>query len=247
MQFLLPSITTHRLTASHWRDKIQEIAPLELPAVALFLTGLDMAERRECLSELRKVRAHHPFTIPFIHAVADMREEEYWPYLDEFGTRAFNLHPVRSFPLAAPLSPALRGLIAIENADFFEPLTRQDLEGFAGICLDISHLEEARRTCPPAFHGTNSLLASSPLMANHISAVVPTAEIRRDGLPAYSRHIASSIGDFQYLMNYDADCFSPLCALELENSLTEQIALLPGIQSIVSTLLSTPQRPRIAA
>ncbi len=231
---IVPSITTHSKIGNSWRSKISEISPLGLREVALFVTGISPQEREDCYSALLKARKEHQFSIPFVHAVASMREDEFWFLRDSFGTEAFNLHPLWDFSLEHPLSDRVREMIFIENCSSRRQLAEDDLEGFAGLCVDLSHLAESYTVNTEAFGATVSLAESFAVGANHISAVQIRHEANGHLTPVISAHIASCPDDFLYLAALPPHCCSSLCAIELENSLAEQMHYLPTITSLLA-------------
>jgi hypothetical protein len=241
---LMPSITTHNKHGSTWREKIGEIAPLDLSQVGLFVTGLIKAERKECYRLMLEVKEHHEFVVPFVHAVSDMDDAEYAFLRHEFGTRWFNLHPLREFPLIKPLSDETRSFITIENSGFGS-LSREDLDSFAGLCIDLSHLEDARLTAPLAFQSILDLCAEFPVRANHISAIVRPASKIRDGLPQYSTHHLASEREMDYVKSLPREVIGEVAALELENSLREQIQVLKAVHQ--SLLLAQQSVRKMAA
>lgn len=237
MRLILPSVTTHGTTASTWQDKVDEIIPLGLTEIGLFLTGLNLEQRGECYWRLLNVRRTHRFTIPFVHAVAGMSESEYWFLSDMFETRAFNLHPLREFPLEHTLGAEIRKQIFIENSSCMDKLRLEDINGFAGICLDISHLEESRLAYPTVYENNLSCLRQYPIGGNHISAARAKGEMSH-GRMVYSHHVAKSAEDFSYLGHYGGEMFSNYCALELENSLREQLAFVEAVRKEIALVES---------
>jgi hypothetical protein len=227
---LIPSITTHNRRGSTWREKISEIKSLELRQVGLFVTGIHKAERMECYRALLAVREQHDFSIPFVHAVSDMDDTEYAFLRHDFRTRWFNLHPMREFPLIQPLSDETRSFITIENSCFVDPVSRDDLAGFAGLCIDISHLEDARLTDSKVYQHIVELCLEYPVCANHISAIArPSSKVHR-GRPQHSTHHLETAREMEYLNLVPRECVAPLAALELENSLHEQVRILDQVR-----------------
>lgn len=230
MRRILPSITTRGGMPSSWHSKISEIAELRLSAVALFVTGLDGAQRQLCYAELEKLKRTHPFTIPFVHAVSTMPEEEYRYLIERFGTEAFNLHSEDEYPLEHELSSAVRSKIFIENTRIGLALSARELEGFGGICFDLSHLEDTRRNSLARYQEMLTLARSKKVGANHISAVGTELQGKQGNCKLSSRHEARSLADFDYLNELDPLAFAQLCAIELENSLKQQIVFLARIR-----------------
>lgn len=238
---LLPSITT--CSPQLWREKIQEIETLELKEVALFVTGLSNEERAECFRLLEEIKSRQSFCIPFVHAVSSMRDEEYRILSDSFGTIAFNLHNQGEFPLQHPLTRETCKKIYIENTSIDLPIPVADLEAFAGICFDLSHLEDTRRSCPENYERLLNLTKRFPVGANHISAVSHSVERTVEGFDHYSIHTLSSSSQMNYLLDLDPRAFSNLIAIELENSLEYQLRILPRIQILLDYVRPVELRP----
>ena len=232
MRKILPSITTIGLTNSTWSQKISEVKSLKLYEIALFLTGLQIDERKKCYKALEELQAIHNFSIPFVHATSSMSEDEFWYIKNQFNTEYFNLHPVWEYPLQFQLSPEIRKYILIENSSPSVPLQKQDLEGFAGICFDLSHLEDSRRSKPEVYQENLFLTKQFEVLANHISAVSETARYNINETSYYSVH-DSNLGNFQYLSGLTNSSFSNLCAIEVENSLEEQVSAKNKISNII--------------
>lgn len=216
-----------------------EVPKLGVDECSLFVTGLTPSQREECYKLLLSAKRTRRFTIPFVHAVASMPEDEFWFLTDTFGTEAFNLHPQWDFPLNYPLSQKVRERIFIENCSVSTPLTREDLVGFAGLCIDLSHLEDARRNCPENFARTLALAQNVPVGANHVSGV-RNLGTRADGSNGgNSTHVADTHDDFSYVAMAPAYCIAPLVTLELENPIREQLAF---IESVKNGLMQARQR-----
>ncbi len=230
---IIPSITTLGTNGHTWREKIEEIVPLQITKAGLFLTGLEKEERTECYQRLEEISRKHPFRIPFVHAVSDMKEEEYWHLTSAFGTEKFNLHPVHEYPIQHPLSPEIRSRIFIENTSRVQPLSVEDLKGFGGICFDLSHLEESRRTSIAHYYHLLALTKYARVGANHISAVTDEPHGFCDGLPLFSTHNLDENSTFKYISSLQPTSFAQLCAVELENPLEEQLIAIPMIQRAI--------------
>ena len=232
---IIPSITTLARKGSTWRDKLVEVESLQIREFGLFATGLNKEEREECFSELKKLRERHSFSIPFVHATNEMTEEEYRYCIKSFGTEIFNLHPMRKYPLTHDLSAEILGMIAIENSTQDNYFLESDLEGFGRICFDLSHLEDIRRSDFPFYETTVALAKKYPVRVNHISAVA------KPGTPGRSKrsvHMADSDDDFDYLSQLSPLAFANLCAVELENSLQEQLHFIKRISLAMDTAIS---------
>ncbi len=244
MREILPSITTGNLTSSTWEMKIRELVDQRISRAALFLTYLDGGLRQKCYTLLEEARTEFSFTLPFIHASSTMTEDEYLYLSGTFGTQIFNLHSERDFPLASPLSDILKKRIYIENTEP-EVFEEQDLKGYAGICFDLSHLKDEFITSPSHYERMLRLAQGYTVGVNHISAISfeesPSAQ--SDTLRV-SKHIMTSENDFRYLQDIPCHAVAPLIAIEIENSLAEQLEVIPFITECLDAAHQVPSRRR---
>jgi hypothetical protein len=241
MRRIVPSVTTHGTTGHSWEEKIEEVEALGLREIGLFVTGLNDSDRTRCYRLLEEVQSRHSFSVLFVHAVSSMNDEEYRYLRTQFRTEWFNLHPMWDFPLLHELSEEVRSWILIENSSIVRPLQRDDMDGFAGICFDLSHLEDSRRGLPQSYPELVTLAHHLPVHANHISAVPTHADRYIDGVPHYSRHHVAGLHEMEYLAGLPASTIAPLCALELEDPLAVQLDIIPLIRRFLDGACSLPR------
>ena len=134
----------------------------------------------------------------------------------------FNHHAPSSYPLENDISKYFSKLY-IENTEV--PLTDKELTGKAGICLDFSHLEDARLSAPKIFEQWLKACSKYPVGCGHISAVGQESWTSNDpkDFPRYSQHAFKDLSEFDYLANYPLSLFPEIIAIELENSLEDQL------------------------
>ncbi|MEI6477791.1 MAG: hypothetical protein WCO52_02290 [bacterium] len=239
MRVILPSITTAGSAKHTWRESLKERTRLEIGEIALFLTGLEEPERVELYGLLETEALYFPLQIPFVHARSDMSASEYDYLIRTFGTRRFNLHPVREVPLQSPLPPRLRKLIYIENTT---GLRESDLRGFAGVCLDVSHLEDYKMCGEVETFADVAIIAKQHgVGVSHVSAVSRQPYQFKDGSLSYAPHRACSLQELDYLKKYPRRFFGEIMAIELNNSLFEQLQIKEYIQN---SILKTQTRVR---
>lgn len=231
MRTYIASITTHSKSENNWKAKLKEVEQLGLTQIGLFLTGLDTDERKVCFHELVKLKNRIDFTIPFVHAVSSMKEVEYRFLQDCFGTKKFNLHPLTEFPLQYSLSDAVREDILIETASACVALTARDMEGFGGVCVDVAHLDDMRRNHFDEYEKNLELFNQFKVQANHISAVAMNVNERRSCCEHRSVHRALTEDNFSYLSFHPAQAYADIVALELENSMAEQLHFLEIVEN----------------
>lgn len=220
-EFLTAITTTF---GSDWKKQIREIDHLGLEKTALFLTGLLKEQRQElcCLLEKTKLKR-----IPLVHLRSDMEVGELDWLVRNYQTQVFVLHSFLEYPILFDYTK-YQDRIYIENTRF-RYFKEEAIKGWAGICLDFAHLEDYRLLNQGAFHSASGLLEKYPIGCNHISAVMPEPHLDEYGFRVYGRHHFQQLSEFDYLQNYPLFYFSRLCALELENPLSQQLEAIDYI------------------
>lgn len=219
-QFLVGVTTTRN---SNWREKVQEIDQLGLKKVAIFTTCLNKKQRQEFFDLLEKTKLKE---IPFVHLRSDQEPEELDYLIKQWKTKVFNMHSQREFPFKHNYLKYYQ-MLYIENT--YTPLSQKELKDFAGICLDLSHQENSKLLHKERYKNNEKALKKFPIGCNHISAIKPTAQLDLDGKPIYTIHSFEKLSEFDYLKNYPQKYFSNYIAIELENSLKDQLKVIDYI------------------
>jgi len=222
---ILPTITTSG--NSDWQNKIVEIKKLKLKEVFVFLTGLEEKERKELYKSLQKTEIEK---IPFVHLRSDMKLEELDYLVENYKTEIFNLHTEKQYPLLYDYSK-YKNIITIENKTAFR-LDEEEIKNYAGICLDISHLENVRLLDEKAYEHDVSILEKYPIKCNHISAIQKKGFLIK-GRKNYACHYLRDMSELNYLKKYPLKYFSNIIAIELENSIKEQLEIREHIINLI--------------
>ncbi len=230
---IFPTIATTR--GSDWRGKIDELNKFGVEEAALFPTCLDLREREELYELLKKSRLKK---IPYVHLRSDMTAEEVGNLIEWFGTEVFNLHTGREYPLLQDYSKYEK-IIFIEN--IYYPLNEAEIEKFGGVCIDFSHLENDRILYADKFRHNTRLIEKFKVGCNHISVIKKEARIDPGSkYDKYSKrfdsHEFSDLSEFDYLKNYPSDYFSNYIAIEIENSIEEQLSIKKYIEKLINNL-----------
>lgn len=216
----LPSITTTE--GSNWKEKIKEVKELGLKESALFLTCLKQKERKILYKLLEKSCLER---IPFVHLRNDMELWELDYLVKKHKTQAFNIHAEAKYPLIYDYSK-YRDVIYVENTT--ELLIDEDIKDWAGVCLDFSHLEKHRIEDKKRFESDIKLIEKYGVGANHISSSVRSISRKNP-----THHYLEDFSGLDYLKNYPLKYFSRFIALELENSLKEQLKAIDYIVKLI--------------
>jgi len=222
---IYPSIIT---AGFDWESQIEEINSLGLKEVCLFATGADVNERKLIFKKLKESCVEK---IPFVHIRHDTKKNELEFLVREFGSEKFNIHPQRGrYRLKKDLLSSFGDKIYIENSvDFLFGglLHDDDVEGFAGFCVDVTHLADEKYINKDMFENTMRILEKNKnkVGCNHISPHNPEGldELVKNPKPFGDFHRMTSLKQLDYLKNYPSWIFSDTIALEMQNSIKEQL------------------------
>jgi len=212
---ILPTITT--INNNLWRKKMEEAKKLKLKEVFVFLTALGRKERKEFYKLLKETEIEK---IPFVHIRSDMELSELDYLIENYKTELFNVHTEKQYPFVYDCSK-YKDIICIENIYAFR-LNEKEIKDYAGICLDFAHLENIRLTNKKAYQHDVEVLEKYPIKCNHISAIKKISFLRKN-IMKYDSHYLEDLSELDYLKKYPSNYFSPFIAIELENSIKEQL------------------------
>ena len=224
-QFLV-SITTTGEQGAGWREQIKEIKKLGLKKVALFPTCLKKAEREKMYRLLEKSGVKE---IPFVHIRTDMILDELDYLVSHFKTKVFNVHTKKRHPMLHDYSK-YKDIIYVENV--WPPFDEKEIKELAGICLDISHLENDKRLNSEIFSKITEMLKKYPVGCNHIGSIQEAMVFDKNNKKVFAVHYFENLSEFDYLKSYPKKYFSNFIAMELENSLKEQLKAIDYILNL---------------
>lgn len=230
-QILLGLTTTKH---SDWRDKVEEIKQFNLTEVALLPTGLMPAQRQVLYKLLEETSLQ---SIPYVHLRDDFTATEVEYLVERFKVKAFSCH---ADPLGYALLdrlPKYNSLIYVENfADektnkLFTPQKFKEHQ-VSGICLDLAHLEESRRSSKNHYKRLVAMAEANKIGVTHISGV-KSSVIYKFFNKTYGDHSLDSLNDLNYLKALPDRYFAPIVVIELENSFMEQLEIKKFLEHII--------------
>lgn len=204
---------------SDWRKKCEEIDELGLTKVALFPTFLGIEERKELYGLLEHTGIRE---LPHVHLRSD--DTEAWEmelFEKRYSTKAYNIHPQAVD--AAVLAPYMHKIF-VENQ--YEPLEEKDVIKCAGMCLDFSHIEDARVQKATVGNPLSGLLGKYPVGCCHISLI---------SSEQLAEHYMKDLHELDYLIKY-AGYFPDLISLEMENPFVEQLQAKEYIEKVLKLI-----------
>lgn len=220
-----PTITT---VDSDWRSRVEEINKFGFKEVNLFLTCLKEDERREIYELLKRIKI---VRIPFVHLRSDMEPWELDYLAKEYRTEVYNAHTNREYPFRFDYGKRKKK-IYIENT--FQPYDEEEVKQFAGVCLDFAHLENARVFKPDIYRRNVEVIEKYKCGCNHISPEANFSLFNKEiWIGKKHPHVLENLSQLDYLKRYPKKYFSRHIAMEMENSIEEQLEAIKYIKSIL--------------
>ena len=222
---ILPTITT--ITPGAWREKLAEVKKFKLKEVCLFLTCLDKKQREEFYTLLKDTGVER---VPFVHLRSDMSPEEVAFLVRVYQTKIFNTHTKREY---APLYDygKYKKIIYIENV--YELFDEEEVKEFGGVCLDLSHLESDRLLRPDSYQRVIEFLTKYPPQCSHAAAVRKKPFLDENGYQRYGSHTLTDLSELDYLKKYPLEFFGQMVAVELENTIEEQLKVKEYLSALI--------------
>ena len=223
---ILPTVVT---TDGNHLKKLKEVNQLGLAEVCFFPTCLNLEERKNFYLLLEKSCLKK---IPLVHLKDDFKLWEIEYFLKRFRTEVFNTHTSLQYPIPQEWLKC-KDKIYIENTIF--PWEAKELKKFGGICLDFSHLEDARLLRREIYEANIKLLDEHSCGCAHISAVKKDLKHNEEwDLDYYGDHYFETLSEFDYLKNYPEKYFPEIIAIELENPIKEQLKVKEYLEKMLN-------------
>ncbi|MCX6785519.1 MAG: hypothetical protein NTZ18_01540 [Candidatus Komeilibacteria bacterium] len=217
MRKVLPCITT---TKNTWRQQLKDINRLKIKEVAVFLTMLDYAGRKEFYKKLKKSTI---VSIPHLHIRNDFTPAEIDFFYQNYKTRQFNTHGNYLDNFRA--NPYFKKYFSLETTTWFTLEYLKQLNNH--YCLDLAHYFSYRvhliKWNIVKIIDQKIKQGILPL-ANHLSGFSKATQ---------DTHFASNINYFDYLKRTPKKYLAKIMALELENSIPEQLEFIKYIKTLL--------------
>lgn len=193
-----------------WHLKLKEINRLGIDKAAVFLSRFDKKERDNLYRLLLKSSIKN---VPLVHLREDNTKEDIKFFIDNFGTRHFNIHE-SGFALLDRWQGYWDNLYLEMN---FDSEIAKDVKVYqiGGFCVDLSHFKSAiARGSEEAYY---IFLQKNKITyaCNHLNGFSPQKK--------EDKHTITSLQDFDYLTTLPKYVFGQIIAIEVENSIQEQI------------------------
>lgn len=227
---IYPSIIT---THDNWEGQMAEVKALGLTEICLFPTCLNPIERQKLYKLLEETKVTY---IPLVHLRHDSTADEISYFMKCYGKPHFNIHTQLETPfrLLNDLSK-FNKYIYVETGcvEFVE----EELEKYAGICLDTAHVESFRLIKNKLYGAHLATLEKFPIGIVHLSAI-SAKELKLDYEPPYKErhhydvHHFENLRELNYVKRYQK-YLPEIIALELANPITEQLKAITYLEKLL--------------
>jgi hypothetical protein len=195
---------------NHWKNKLKEINKLDITEAALFLEWFKKTQRQKIYQALLRSKIKK---IPLVHLRNDMDKSELAFLTKHFGSRYFTIHE-DSFNVLDKWRGFYKNLFLEMNTDN-SISDNVDIAKIGGFCIDLAHfkVEETKRT--EEFKYIRKRKNSHYFFCNHLNGYSPSKNV--------DLHTIKNLKDFDYLKTLPKFLFGKVIALEIENSIAEQL------------------------
>lgn len=196
-----------------WRDKLEEIRQMKINIFGLFLERFEREQRNNIYQALEKLEIKE---IPLVHIRDDMDKEELDLLFNKYKTRYFTIHE-EHFNIIDKWQDFEKYLFLEMNTDNFIA-DNVRVEKIGGFCVDLAHYQKQKDRQTIDYNYIFERRHKQNLFkCNHLSGY--SFKDMED------LHYANSKKDFDYLKNLPDFVFGEVMAIEIDNSIKEQLKL----------------------
>jgi hypothetical protein len=220
---IYPSITG--FNNNDWQKQLDEVNELKLAEVAVFLSAFDKKERNHLYKFLLKSSIKR---VPLVHLRDDTDASDIKFFAENFGTEYFNIHE----PFFKILNQ-WKGYwekIYLELNYNDEIPKDVDVDKIGGFCIDLSHLKTAIARGTKEAYYVSQNKNSTRFRCNHLNGYDPKTK--------EDKHIVTDLKDFDYLITLPKYVFGEVIALEVYNSIKEQLEFKKYLVKILNEYFS---------
>ena len=229
---ILPGLTT--TYGSDWRRSMREIDELGIFELSLFPTCLKEVERKEYFSALEKTSLK---SAPFTHVRTDMSREEINFLRDKYNCHIFNIHTDDLTDIFLKRVEDIADEFFVENGENYQIGDEfwKVADKVGGLCLDYAHWHDyGTLRDDPDYNLFRAKLGDYKIGCCHLSAIrkepITEPNLKGEDEPFYASHMLENFHEMDYLNNYK-EFFPEICAIELGNSLAEQLKIKEYIET----------------
>jgi len=204
-----------------WQSKLKEINQLRIKEAAVFLERFDKKERDNFYRFLVKSTLKK---VPLVHLREDVEKNEIKFFIDKYQTHYFNIHE-EHFALLDKWKGYWDKLYL--EMDCSGGVAKEvKVRRIGGFCVDLAHFKAAIARGLEEAHYIFVRRNKIKFTCNHLCGY--SEPKTRD------KHFVDSLRDFDYLTTLPKYVFGKILAIEVENSIKDQIKFKEYIAKILN-------------
>jgi hypothetical protein len=203
-----------------WQSKLEEIEKFKITEVALFLEQFTQKQREKIYPALLKSEIKK---IPLVHLRHGMNKDEIDFLKKNYGVTYFTIHE-KHFEHLDRWFGFYKDLYLEMNYDNFIP-KQIDIKKIGGFCVDLAHFQVAFKKNYKEFFYTIEK-NHHYFNCNHVNGYSSKENV--------DIHLIQSLKDFDYLKNLPKFLFGKVIALEVDNSIKDQLKFKKYLSELLS-------------
>lgn len=208
-----------------WQAKLKEVNQLKIGEVAVFLERFDKKERDNFYRFLLRSSIKK---VPLVHLRGDVSKKEIEFFVHKFKTDYFNIHE-EHFKSLDKWKGFWDKLYLEMNYDS-EIAKEVKVRRIGGFCIDLAHFKSAIARGAKESYYIHSRKNKIKFTCNHLGGYSPEK--------MHDLHIITTLKDFDYLTTLPKYVFGKIIALEVDNSIGEQIIFKKHISKVLDNYFS---------
>ncbi len=216
---ILLSITGNK--QEHYLDKIREVRERNINRVALFLECFKLDQRKNIYNELKKSKIKE---IPLVHIRDDMDKSELDFLFNNYKSRYFTIHE-NHFDILYKWKGFEKNLFLEMNTDNIVA-DNVEVEKIGGFCIDLAHYQKQKDRETVDYEYVYQRKENKSLFkCNHLSGY--SFKEMED------LHYVKNKKYFEYIKNLPEFIFGDVIAIEINNSIKDQIKFREYIEKLI--------------
>lgn len=208
-----------------WEGQLKEINELGLEKAAVFVEWLEKPQREQIYEALLKSCVKE---VPFVHLRDDTDGSDIRFFAENFNTRFFNIHE-EHFNVLERWKGYWHMLYLEMNYDS-RIAENIDVEKIGGFCVDFSHFKSAIDRGAKEASFIFSEKNKAKFACNHLNGY--------DAVKKTDVHLVCDIKQLDYLITLPKFIFGDIIALEMTNTIKEQLEFKKFIVDLLDKLFS---------
>jgi len=211
-------------TDKHWQAKIKEIKHYKIKEVAVFLEQFSKTKRLKIYNALAQTKINE---IPLVHSREDLTKAEMLLLIKKYKTKYFTIHE-NHFNNLPNWHGYYKNLFL--ELDYDNDVSKNvKVEKVGGFCIDLAHFKVEEEKWTKEFEYIMKRKSFNKYFScNHLSGYSPNKNI--------DLHTVKSEHDFSYLKILPKFIFGKVIAIEIYNSIKEQIQYQKYLKKIISKI-----------